>query len=159
MTREQAARMSVRRYYQDRIVGSYRYSGALTSVTGMPPLAACRTRAFEEIVDRGIVGSPSTAREVSTLVRQELAAGDWSQIPWAGDLLAYESAVFELAATEPAPSQPVQVELRHDVLSILPELLMSPDVPPDAPPGACTVLVGAGQEGSLSVRKLQPARN
>lgn len=104
------ARFITRGYYHERVAHFYKYSHALARWTGRRPLDALRTAGFDAMLDRVVLGSRESAREVAALVNAHLAEAPGAP-PYAADLRRYEGAQIIIEAgprvwrsSAPAPS-------------------------------------------------------
>jgi hypothetical protein len=85
------AKFLARQYYRDRIFLFHKYSRALARYTGRSPDAVVHTPEFDSLLPTVILGSRSTARDVSRLVQAYLADAR-NAPPYAAELARYENA-------------------------------------------------------------------
>ena len=85
------AKFLARQYYRDRIFLFHKYSRALARFTGRSPEAVVHTPEFDNLLPTIILGSRSTARDVSRLVQAYLADARGAP-PYAAELARYENA-------------------------------------------------------------------
>jgi hypothetical protein len=169
---ERYARFLARHFYYERIVHFFKYSRALTRVTGRAPEAVLTSPAFDALLPTLVLGSRETAIVVAQLVTAHVAAGRVS-VPYLADLLRYEEAMMLVeagprvwrdgSATEGAGSGEryapetvegtVLLDLAYDLPAVLPKLLQSwTDVPP-APERRTKLLVARSPHGRVAVAK------
>ena len=177
---ERYARFLARHFYYERIVHFFKYSRALTRVTGRAPEAVLTSPAFDALLPTLVLGSRETAMVVARLVTAHVAVGRVS-VPYLADLLRYEEAMMVVeagprvwrdgSATEGAgspkgvPAGPgeryapetvegtVLLDLAYDLPTVLPKLLQPwTDVPP-APERRTKLLVARSPHGRVAVAK------
>jgi hypothetical protein len=129
------ARFLCRHYYRERVVHYFKYSRALTPLTGRPPEAALKTEEFKALVPSLTLGERASAERVLDLLRHYLnddAGSLRARVPYWDDLIAYQGAFFlsdALPPERPAPRYPARaesaiiLELSYDLPSVLPQLL------------------------------------
>jgi hypothetical protein len=166
---ERYARFLARHFYYERIVHFFKYSRALARLTGRWPEAVLQHAAFEALLPSAVLGSRDTARAVSRLVVQYVAAA--ARIPYLADLLRYEEAMLTVeagprvwrdadprdsGASSGAPETvagTVVLTLAYDLPVVLPQLLGPWTDVPQAPMRATKLLVARSRHGRVAVAR------
>jgi hypothetical protein len=168
---ERFARFLARHFYYERIVHFFKYSRALARVTGRRPEAILRRPAFDALLPAAVLGSRDTAQAVATLVMEFVRAGDAAPPPppYHDALLRYEEAMMVVeagprgsrdAGTGEAPETvegTVLLELDYDLPAVLPRLLQSWTMLPEAPRRATRLLVARSRHGRVAVARADDA--
>lgn len=169
---ERYARFLARHFYYERIVHFFKYSRALTRVTGRAPEAVLKSPAFDALLPTLVLGSRETATSVAQLVTAHVAAGR-PPVPYLADLLRYEEAMMvveagprvwrdsdgEGGAGTRERHRPETVEgtrlldLAYDLPTVLPKLLQPWTEVPQAPERRTKLLVARSQHGRVAVAK------
>jgi hypothetical protein len=169
---ERYARFLARHFYYERIVHFFKYSRALTRVTGRAPEAVLRSPAFDALLPTLVLGRRETATAVARLVTAHVAAGG-APVPYLADLLRYEEAMMVVEAgprvwrdgppTEGAGSREryvlekvegtVLLELAFDLPAVLPKLLLPWTDLPQAPSRRTKLLVARSPHGRVAVAR------
>ena len=169
---ERYARFLARHFYHERIVHFFKYSRALTRVTGRAPEGILKSPAFDALLPGLILGSRDTAAAVARLVTAHVAAGQ-APIPYLADLLRYEAAMMVVEAgprvwRDGAPTEgagsgeryrpetvegTVLLELAYDLPAVLPKLLQPWTDVPQAPQRRTKLLVARSPHGRVAVAR------
>ena len=166
------AKFLARHYYYERLVHFYRYSRALTRVTGRAPEAVLSAAGFDRLLPALVLGSRESAVAVAELVTEHLETGATAEIRFHDDLLQYQRAMMVVesgarvwrdvsagdttAARRPWPLRvegTMLLELQHDLPAVLPLLLRDWTVVPEAPARATTLLIARSAHGRVSVAR------
>ncbi len=166
------AKFLARHYYYERLVHFFRYSRALTPVTGRAPEAVLTSPRFGRLLPALVLGSRDSAVAMADLVTAYLATGTIATIRYHDDLVQYQRAMMVVESggrvwrdDSPAaeavsrPSLPLRVEgtilleLKHDLPAVLPLLLRKWAVAPDAPEQPTTLLIARSAHGRVSVAR------
>ncbi|MGH7318494.1 MAG: hypothetical protein ACRELA_02540, partial [Candidatus Rokuibacteriota bacterium] len=91
------ARFLGRHFYRERIVRLFAASRALARGRGRDPLALLDAPGFGALLDAAELGSSTTADGVAALVEAALEK-TLADLPYAGDLVRYEGALFRAEA-------------------------------------------------------------
>jgi hypothetical protein len=170
---ERFARFLARHYYHQRIVTFFRYSRALAPVTGRRPERVPWTPSFDRLLPSVVLGSTETARQVATLVADHVRSGRTDPIPYLGDLLAYEAAMFVVEAGprswrgvgEHAPEGDLWVQawdgvrlldLSFDLPEVLPRLLGHWTEVPQPPRRPSRLVIARTARGRVGVARSTP---
>src|SRR3989442_854157 len=168
------ARFLARHFYHQRVVHFFKYSRALTRVTGRRPEAVLTRSGFEALVPSIVLGSRQAARAVAQLVVPHVGDAG-AAIPYLGDLLQYEAAMMIVEAGpriwredpesrdegvgsgERSPPERVEgtvlLELAYDLPVVLPQLLQPWSEVPQAPARSTALLVARSPHGRLAVAR------
>jgi hypothetical protein len=120
------SRFSARRYYRDRLTRAFRHADVLVPKERTASTLVDSVE-FDSVLDRCILGSLATSKQVGDLVASRMLA-EQSEIWWA-ELIEYEKAFFlQLATSETAqacdsPQKAVSTVLREFHVTI-PELFL-----------------------------------
>jgi hypothetical protein len=175
---ERFARFLARHYYHERIVHFFKYSRVLARVTGRRPETVLRVPAFDALLASAVLGSRETARAVSALVVDHLETGSVGAVPYHRDLLRYQDAMMVVEAgprvwrdqdrggenggdreEDGSDGLPVRVEgtvlleLRHDLPTVLPQLLRPWVEVPPAPVRPTPLLIARSVHGRVTVAR------
>lgn len=172
---ERYARFLARHFYYERIVHFFKYSRALTPVTGRRPEAVLRSAGFDALFGSMVLGSRESARAVAGLVVRHVAEARAS-VPYLSDLLRYEEAMMVVEAGprvwgdggsgEPSGRagrgpEPVEgtvlLSVEYDLPAVLPKLLAPWSDPPEAPKQPTRLLVARSPEGRVAVARTTEA--
>lgn len=164
------ARFLARHFYFERVFHFFKYSRALSKVTGRMPEHVLSTPHFEKLLPRATLGSRRTAEEVGALVTRYLRdAPDASRVPYLEDLLAYEAAMMAVESgprqwngedeipttTEDLVAEVVEgtivLDLEFDLPSVLESLLGEWQEVPRAPNRRVTLIVARTRRGRVTV--------
>ena len=171
---ERFARFLARHFYHERVVHFFKYSRALTRVTGRRPEAVLTRPGFEALMPSIVLGSRQTARAVAQLVVTHVGDAG-AAIPYLGDLLQYEAAMMvveagpriwredpeskdegvgsgEWSAPETVEGT-VLLELAYDLPVVLPQLLRPSSEVPQAPARSTALLVARSPHGRVAVAR------
>ncbi len=184
---ERFARFLARHFYYERIVHFFKYSRALTRVTGRSPEAILRAPAFDSLLPTVVLGSRDSAAAVADLAAAQVAAGRREEIPYLGDLLTYERAMMVAesgprvwreagrretgnernagngergVANGTAPELvegTVLLHLSYDLPVVLPKLLAPWTELPPCPERLTTLLIARSQHGRVAVARADAA--
>jgi hypothetical protein len=168
---ERFARFLARHFYYERIVHFFKYSRALSRVTGRKPEGILRRPGFEALLPTAVLGSRDTAQAVAQLVVAYVAGAD-SAIPYLGDLLRYEAAMLVVEAgprvwretgtgegeggkgeTPEVVEGTVLLELGYDLPVVLSQLLGPWTEVPQAPLRPTRLLVARSPHGRVAVAR------
>lgn len=173
------ARFLARHYYYERLVHFYRYSRALTRVTGRTPEAMLTDTEFDRLLPTVVLGSRDSGTAVAELVTTYLRGGRAAAIRYHDDLLQYQRAMMvvesgarvwrdgspEADAASSRRSLPIKVEgtmllqLQHDLPAVLPLLLRDWTDVPVAPAQPTTLLIARSAHGRVSVARTSATIN
>jgi hypothetical protein len=172
---ERYARFLARHFYHERIVHFFKYSRALTRVTGRRPEAVLKQPGFDALLPGAILGSRETARAVARLVVEHVSPGG-ANVPYLPDLLRYEEAMMVVEAgprvwretgkgkagrgkgDAPATVEgTVLLDFTHDLPAVLPMLLQPWTEVPQAPRRPTTLLVARSPHGRVAVARSDAA--
>lgn len=171
---ERYARFLARHFYHERIVHFFKYSRALTRVTGRRPEAVLHQPGFDALLPSAILGSRDTARAVARLVVEHVSPGG-AIVPYLADLLRYEEAMMVVEAgprvwretgkegetgkgDAPATVEgTVLLDLTHDLPAVLPLLLQPWTELPRAPERPTRLLVARSPHGRVAVARSDAA--
>ncbi len=173
---ERFARFLARHFYYERIVHFFKYSRALTRVTGRPPEAILRAAAFDALLPTIVLGSRDSAAAVADLAAAHVAAGRRGEIPYLGDLLTYERAMMvaeggprvwqdtgkrETRNEKGTPPELVEgtvlLDLSYDLPAVLPKLLAPWTEVPPCPTRPTTLLIARSKRGRVAVARADAA--
>jgi hypothetical protein len=158
------ARFMGRHYYRERIVRLFAASRALARARGTDPLALLAGPAFAAILDQAELGSGATAERVASLVEGALR-GVLGPLPYGGDLLAYEGALFRVEASprqwrDPArggtPGRPVRsphariCSIEWDVTGLVAAVRRGDPTLPEPGRGQIRLLLALGPSGRVT---------
>ena len=167
---ERYARFLARHFYHERIVHFFKYSRALSRITGRQPEAVLRRAEFDAVLSAAVLGSRETARAVSRLVLDYVGAAE-ADIPFLGDLLQYEEAMMVVEAgpriwrdavggagsgERDLPEMvegTVLLELAFDLPVVLPKLLAPWTEVPEAPKRPTRLLIARSPHGRVAVAR------
>ena len=172
---EQFARFLARHYYFERIVHFFKYSAALSGITGRRPEAVLGQPPFDALRPALVLGSRDSARAVAALVVAHVKSGRPSApIPYHADLLRYEESMMVVEAgprvwretgsgergAEAAPETvegTALLDLAYDLPVVLPKLLRPWTTVPEAPPQAVRLIIARSRYGRVAVAKATDA--
>ena len=173
---EQFARFLARHYYFERIVHFFKYSAALSGITGRRPEAVLGQPPFDALRPALVLGSRDSARTVAALVVAHVKSGRPSApIPYHADLLRYEESMMVVEAgprvwrerengerkTDDAAPQTVAgtalLDLSYDLPTVLPLLLRPWTTVPEAPARAVRLIIARSRYGRVAVAKATDA--
>lgn len=96
---ERFARFLARHFYYERILHFFKYSRALTPLTGRKPEEVTRAEAFDELFPELVMGSRASARRVADLVVEHVSGSPGTpRVPYLSDLLKYEATMMIVEA-------------------------------------------------------------
>jgi hypothetical protein len=169
---ERYARFLARHFYFERVVQFFKYSRALSAVTGRRPEAVLQSASFEALLPTIVLGSREAAAAVARLAVAHLAAsGADANVPYLRDLLRYEEAMMvaeagprvwrddarELGSREQdrpeTVSGTVLLQLSFDLPTVLPKLLQRWTEVPQAPERPTQLLVARSPHGRVAVAR------
>lgn len=170
---ERFARFLARRFYHQRAVHFFKYSRALSRVTGRRPEEVVWSPGFDALLPRAVLGSRETAAAVASLVVAHIGgAPARDRVPYLDDLLRYEEAMMLAEAGPRAPSgersrEPggaaegvaevaegaALLDLEYDLPQVLPELLGPWAEVPACPRRAVSLLVARSADGRVTVAR------
>ncbi|MGH2809621.1 MAG: hypothetical protein ACRDIA_01930 [Actinomycetota bacterium] len=151
----------------------FKYSRALSRVTGRRPEEALASRAFDALFPDLVLGSTGAAVAVADLAADHVAGGRTGAIAYLSDLLAYEKAMMAAEAgprrwrDEQAgngvqegpyltPESTRLLELEFDITQVLVPLLGEWTMPPEAPKRPVRLLVARSEHGRVIVAHSTP---
>jgi hypothetical protein len=88
------ARFLARHFYHERLVHFFKYSRALSRVTGRTPEAILTHPAFVALFPTLVLGSRASAVAVAQLAVDHVRSGATAAIPYLDELLSYEQAMM-----------------------------------------------------------------
>ena len=158
------ARFMGRHFYRERIVRLFAASRMLARARGTDPLALLADPAFAAILDRAELGSAATAERVGSLVEGALR-DVLAPLPYGGDLLAYEGALFRVEASprqwrDPArggaPGRPARspharvCSIEWDVMVLVAAVRRGDSTLPEPVRGQTRLLLALGPSGRVT---------
>jgi len=173
---ERFARFLARHFYYERIVHFFKYSRALSRVSGRTPEAVLRTTAFEALLPTIVLGSRDSAAAVAKVIAAHVSSGRRGAIPYLPDLLRYEEAMMvaeagprvwretgkpetrnEKGTTPELVEGTVLLELSYDLPAVLPKLLQPWTELPRCPEQPTKVLIARSKHGRVAVARADAA--
>jgi hypothetical protein len=173
---ERFARFLARHFYYERIVHFFKYSRALSRVSGRTPEAVLRTAAFEALLPAIVLGSRDSAAAVAKVVTAHVSSGRRGAIPYLPDLLRYEEAMMVAEAgprvwretgneeggiekgTSPELVEgTVLLDLSYDLPAVLPRLLAPWTEVPRCLEQPTKVLIARSKHGRVAVARADAA--
>jgi hypothetical protein len=170
------ARFLARHFYYERLVHFFKYSRALTRVTGRAPETVLISPEFEALFESLVLGSRASAVSVAALAVAHVRGGTTEPIPYLEELLTYEQAMMVVESgarvwrdPTPAPalttrwSGPMRVEgtmlldLDYDLPVVLPRLLQPWTEVPQPPRQPTRLLIARSSHGRVSVARTTTA--
>ena len=170
---ERFARFLARHFYYERVVHFFKYSRALSQVTGRRPEQALASGGFDALLSDLVLGSSEAAAAVADLVAGHVAGGETQAVTYLHDLLEYEKAMMAAEAgprrwrDEPAetglqegsyqtPETTRLLDLQFDVTEVLAPLLGQWSRLPEAPRRPVRLLVARSEHGRVIVAHSTP---
>jgi len=170
---ERFARFLAKHFYYERIVHFFKYSSALSRVTGRRPETVLSTPAFRDLTGAIVLGSRASAAQVAALVVEHIGkTPQRDSIPYLGDLLSYEKAMM-IAESGPRrwrddqSGEPVStadasaavhlgegtqwLDMGYDITTVLGSLLREWTGPPQAPKTPIRLLLARSEHGRVIV--------
>lgn len=133
---QRMARFLARHYYRERIIRLFRHVRTLAGQTGLDPLTLLANPISEAVLDRAVLGSQESARELLALIESYLTDKDEpirARLPYWRDLVRYQAAMFlveaapvaEAQADDSAPTRSgsaINLDLDWDIPSVISRL-------------------------------------
>jgi hypothetical protein len=173
---ERFARFLARHFYYERLVHFFKYSRALSRITGRAPEAVLTDPGFDSLFAVLVLGSRASAVSVARLAVDHVRGGTHAPIPYLDELTTYEEAMMvvesgarvwndgdDTQAIQHQWSVPIRAEgtmlldFTYDLPSVLPLLLKPWTEVPQPPREPTRLLIARSPHGRVSVARTSTA--